>query len=214
MEIISRANAKDKDLKRFYTGIPCIHGHDSERFVSDGRCLACNAAKMRRYWKKHPEKTKERNEKFRDRRKNSEWHQAYLAKRREKWATDKEWRNEQKRIMRRNYKIRYLDKAYRERIRRESLEYAKNNRPIMNARMARRRAALDDRTPEWANLEKIKDFYKCCPAGYHVDHCIPLRGKRVSGLHVLANLQYLPAAENLSKGNKFSGTTRKLAVVS
>ena len=68
---------------------------------------------------------------------------------------------------------------------------------------AKRRATKLQRTPTWADLEKIKDFYKLCPPGYHVDHIIPLQGKLVSGLHVLANLQYLTAAENLSKGNKF-----------
>lgn len=57
--------------------------------------------------------------------------------------------------------------------------------------------------PPWANKEAIKQFYRNCPAGYHVDHIIPLRGRKVSGLHVMENLQYLLAKENLSKGNKF-----------
>lgn len=55
----------------------------------------------------------------------------------------------------------------------------------------------------WTESEEIIKFYENCPDGYHVDHILPLKGKLVSGLHVLANLQYLTAEENLRKGNKF-----------
>ena len=55
----------------------------------------------------------------------------------------------------------------------------------------------------WADQEAIEDFYKNCPEGYHVDHVIPLCGKKVSGLHVLENLQYLTSEENQRKGNKY-----------
>lgn len=58
------------------------------------------------------------------------------------------------------------------------------------------------RTPKWANLDKIREIYKNRPEGHHVDHIIPLNGKNVCGLHVETNLQYLKATENLSKGNK------------
>ncbi len=60
-----------------------------------------------------------------------------------------------------------------------------------------------ERTPEWAELGLIAKFYQNCPSGYHVDHIIPLRGKYVSGFHVLSNLQYLPAIENIKKGNRY-----------
>jgi hypothetical protein len=69
---------------------------------------------------------------------------------------------------------------------------------------AKRRAAKLQATPKWANMEKIKQIYLNCPKDYHVDHIIPLKGENASGLHVEHNLQYLPAKENLSKGNRLS----------
>ena len=59
-------------------------------------------------------------------------------------------------------------------------------------------------TPKWANIQAISEFYNSCPKGWHVDHIIPLKGKNVCGLHVVSNLQYLSAKDNISKGNKFS----------
>lgn len=58
------------------------------------------------------------------------------------------------------------------------------------------------RCVEWANLEILQSIYKNCPEGMHVDHVLPLKGELVSGLHVPENLQYLPEAENIAKGNR------------
>lgn len=82
-------------------------------------------------------------------------------------------------------------------------EWLKENWPDQKAYRAARKKRVKQATPIWADLEAITEFYKNCPKGYHVDHIIPLFGKIVSGLHIANNLQYLPAKENLKKGNKF-----------
>ena len=100
------------------------------------------------------------------------------------------------------------NKAYyevnKEKMKAYSSHYAKNNKGIINAISSKRRADKIRATPSWANLEKIKEIYKNCPKGYHVDHIIPLRSEYVCGLHVESNLQYLTAKENMKKSNKFT----------
>lgn len=59
------------------------------------------------------------------------------------------------------------------------------------------------RVVPWTDKIAIREFYNNCPAGMVVDHYRPLRGKLVSGLHVLANLRYMTREDNLAKSNKF-----------
>ena len=66
------------------------------------------------------------------------------------------------------------------------------------AYLARRK----QQTPPWADLKAIMAFYHARPLGMTVDHCLPLKGENVSGLHVIANLQYLTREENSRKRNK------------
>lgn len=107
-----------------------------------------------------------------------EWQAKYFIENKHKLKTD------QKRYYKENYE--------RIKIRGRNNEAARNARKV-NA------------TPKWLNKEQkqeIREFYKNCPKGYQVDHIIPLRGKNVTGLHVIWNLQYLTATENLKKGNR------------
>lgn len=81
--------------------------------------------------------------------------------------------------------------------------YYQNNKKDFFARAAKRRASKLQATPKWADLGVIKEIYRTCPEGYHVDHVIPLQHPLVCGLHCEFNLQHLSAHENLSKGNKY-----------
>jgi len=82
--------------------------------------------------------------------------------------------------------------------------YAKDPNKEISANTVRKHRRTTQQTPKWANLEKIEEFYKNRPEGYHVDHIIPLNGAYVSGLHVLENLQYLTIEENLKKSNFYT----------
>ncbi len=73
---------------------------------------------------------------------------------------------------------------------------------------AKRRTAELNATPTWVNESKIKEIYRECAdistrtgIQHHVDHIIPLRGKKVCGLHVPWNLQVITASDNLKKSN-------------
>lgn len=65
--------------------------------------------------------------------------------------------------------------------------------------------------PAWANKKEIAALYKLANhltkttgIPHHVDHIVPINNPHVCGLHVPANLQVIPASENLSKGNSFT----------
>lgn len=97
----------------------------------------------------------------------------------------------------------------RERLReKKRLSYQKNKSGYF-ARAVKRKAALLQRIPVWADFMLIDNIYKerqriSQETGiiHHVDHIIPLNGKNVSGLHVHNNLRVVPAEINLSKNAK------------
>lgn len=119
--------------------------------------------------------------------------------------------------------IRRQGGEYKEKARARTKKWQETNPALVAAYSAHRRAVELRRTPAWADKEKIIEFYKIRDAAaelferdFHVDHVIPLQGKRVSGLHVHTNLKVLPGIENLKKGNRFQvefqEETRDLAI--
>lgn len=185
MELISRADAKSKGLKRYFTGRPCKHGHVSEYLVSNGTCCACNCAKVIEWQRKNPDKAKKRNDKWR------EANPGLAAKRANEWY----YQNKDKHIQTRN-------------------EYFKKH-PHLRAKLSSiQRAAQNKRTPGWLTEDDfwlMDEIYRLANLRtamtgieWHVDHIIPLRGKNVSGLHVPSNLRVIPKQLNLKKGNRYA----------
>lgn len=72
------------------------------------------------------------------------------------------------------------------------------------AKSKKYKLSIKNQQPVFADVEKIRQIYADCPAGYHVDHIIPLHGATVSGLHIESNLQYLLASENQKKSNFYT----------
>jgi hypothetical protein len=91
--------------------------------------------------------------------------------------------------------------------------WRQNNKPLVAATQQRRHAAELRRTPVWLTDDDhwmMQQAYEIAALrtrtfgfAWHVDHIIPLQGKKVSGLHVPLNLQVIPGVENMRKLNKF-----------
>ena len=122
----------------------------------------------------------------------------YQERKEEELAVNRKWME--------NNKNRYL-KYVR--------EYYQRNKQHFTARTAKRRAYKLKATPVWADNRYITDLYLECreveqvfsDAGitikFNVDHIVPLKNKKVCGLHVEHNLQVLTQNENFSKNNSF-----------
>lgn len=48
-KIITRAEAKEQGLIRFFTGVPCKYGHISERYAKSNTCVICGNIKSREW---------------------------------------------------------------------------------------------------------------------------------------------------------------------
>ena len=92
-------------------------------------------------------------------------------------------------------------------------QYRKDNPAKINAWSRKRQAAKMQRTPSWLTVDDfwvIEQAYELAAIRtkmfgfqWHVDHIIPLRGKKVSGFHTPTNLQVIPAVLNQRKNNSY-----------
>ena len=154
MKLISRQEAIDNKLTRYFTGKPCKYGHIAERQLSNRTCIDCLLPKKR------------------------------------------EWSNKP------DVKIKGLIRLDK---------HNKANPAMQLARTRKRQASQLQRTPSWdphahlivAKYQLAAMLTKASGIPHHVDHIIPLQGRKVSGLHVFSNLRVIPGSDNVKKSNKF-----------
>jgi hypothetical protein len=178
----ARYEAMQQGLKHYTSNKPCKRGHVVLRITAEGTCTECKRIKETERYYANPDKSK------------AATHRKYYANQEkivEKARISRATESPEKRAAR-------LEQA-----KLKARDWRANNPKHHLALTTAHKKSIKQRTPSWANLQKIVEFYKNCPEGYQVDHIIPLRGKKVSGLHIVENLQYLTAKENRNKSNYY-----------
>lgn len=221
----TRRHARLIGAKRYNTGKPCARGHYADRFTSNGDCDGCIHARLQQWRLENPEKIlghkaeyrKNNREKIREQ--DRAWRTANPEKSRK---SAREWqRNNPERARARQRawskanpkkvaawkRLRYAKDSSK--MREKSRQWKARNLDKVRAIQVRREAAKICATPQWADHNRIAEFYFAADflsmitgEWYHVDHMVPLRSKSVCGLHNHFNLQVLTAKENMLKGNR------------
>ena len=95
-------------------------------------------------------------------------------------------------------------------------EWRKKNPGMHRAQDARREASKIQATPKWLTKEDMRKmsmvYAEAAISGLTVDHIVPLRGKKVCGLHVPWNLGLLTNSENSQKSNSMPADHERIAL--
>ena len=186
----------DKRIKQF-----CPRGHDTfvvGRDKSMGRCLECVRIYHIELRKKNPEKAIELNRKSYKKNKDK------VNRRAKRWrkANAKFWKEYVKQYaIDHKEKIAARAKNYFQINKKKILKYRRKHPEIYKLALLKQNKKRKLRIPKFGQVG-IRKFYANCPKNKEVDHVIPLLGKKVSGLHVRWNLQYLTKLQNTIKNNK------------
>lgn len=118
---------------------------------------------------------------------------------------------EQKRDEKLEYQ-KYYTSMHKEKIAARTAQWVKQNKDLVNALGAKRRARKQNATPPWLtgdHFYQITLMYSLAHKlqentgiKHHVDHIIPLQHELLCGLHVPWNLRVITASENASKRNR------------
>ncbi len=222
MEVISRKEARERGLTRYFTGKPCKHGHLSDRLTSDGNCKECSREKDRKKYRDNPEHFSEKARRYRKENPISTKlrREKYYAENREKIC---EKAREERRMFPEKTRQRRMKSYYkhREKSLQDAKEWRSKNPELLkdihrNSYIKNRARYIQKANARRAEIvrqgevfikykEGVEAVYnECADMGrdYHVDHIIPLNNPLVSGLHVPWNLEIVTSEYNLWKSNK------------
>ncbi|MGN6148812.1 MAG: HNH endonuclease [Rhizomicrobium sp.] len=219
--IVTRAEALETKNKRYFTGIPCIHGHVSERWTSSKLCVGCSRQRYdpeyhAEYYQNNKNEILERVANYRA--ENPEKFKEYYEKTRDKQiASAKKWREDNRedylaycieynRLHRDEKRQHYRDN--RDRYLELGAEWKRTHKDERRAHKAARRARQLGAEGKWTPAD-IADLFekqkgKCAHSwckvsiknGYHIDHVISLAK---GGDNDKRNLQLLCEPCNLKK---------------
>lgn len=192
--VVGKAEAKARGLRYYYTGRPCARGGLAPRRVSDSMCTCVRCETDR----------KERNARHYALKRDAvlEQKRGYYERTREQAAK-----------RHRQYRSANLAKIIA-----KNRAWYEANKDKVRAHQVRRRLGKLLATPPWhGEFDRLveTEAYRLATLrkatlgiAWHVDHMLPIKGKRVCGLHCWQNLQVIPETLNLKKGARLWLTER------
>lgn len=211
---MTRDEARQAGLKRYFPEKPCLHGHAAERYVGNNDCVECSKQRAQRYAEEHREEARLRADIWRNN--NLERHRQNA---RNSAARDPQRNRDKARAWalanpeRAKEGARKTYQKNRGRYKAQATAWAKANpgkrKSIMASNRAQRESAKIPLSAE--HHAWLRAIYENCPPGLEVDQIFPINHKQCSGLHVPWNLQYLDPIANREKSNKLPANARGFA---